>query len=90
MGGPMSARAHRAGTRWTTRHRRGASHREAGAKGGQARCWAPPRSALTRQEAAMRWAMGESTQAELATEYDVSRSTMRRWCAWVEAGDGEA
>jgi transposase-like protein len=36
----------------------------------------------------MRWAMEESTQVELAREYGVSRSTMRRWCADVEAGDG--
>jgi transposase-like protein len=76
------------GARWTTQTRRGISHREAGSKGGASRRWAPPRSPLTRAEAAMRWAMGESTQAELAGEYGVSRSTVRRWCSAIEAEEG--
>lgn len=38
----------------------------------------------------MRWAMGESTQAELAGDYGVCRSTMRRWCAALAAEGGES
>jgi hypothetical protein len=68
------------GNRWTTTRRAGLSHREAGRAGGQRRVWAPPRSPGTQEEAAMRWHMGESTQAALAREYGVALSTMRRWC----------
>ncbi len=76
-----------AGRRWRTARRAGESHREAGSKGGAARCWAPPRSIQTRREAAGRWLVGDGTQAELAAEYGVSRSTMRRWCAAAEEGE---
>jgi hypothetical protein len=69
------------GRRWQTQQRQGASHQEAGRQGGQSHRWAPPRSAATQEEAALRWQMGEGTQAALAVEYGVALSTVRRWCA---------
>lgn len=79
-----AARAHRAGQRWQTSERQGVSHREAGSAGGKSRRWAPPRPAGLRQEVVGRWLIGEASQVELAREYNVSRSTVRRWCAEAE------
>lgn len=76
------------GRRWLTEQRQGLSHREAGSRGGQARCWAPPRSPQTREEAALRYWMGEATQAELCQVYAVSRTTMRRWCSSFNEQEG--
>jgi hypothetical protein len=75
------------GRRWQTKGRRGLSHREAGRAGGAARHWAPPRSAETRQEVALRWLLGEGTQAQLARQYGAALSTVRRWCSQFEDHD---
>ena len=71
--------------RWRqTAPRAGASHREAGREGGRARNWRAPLAAETRQEVALRWHLGEASQADLAAEYGVALSTVRRWCAQFE------
>jgi transposase-like protein len=82
-----------AGRRWQTQERRGLSHREAGQPGGKRSGYAPPRSPETRQEVALRWLLGESTQAALAREHGVALSTIRRWCSTFdekETNDGSS
>jgi hypothetical protein len=86
-------RDHMAGRRWQTRERAGPSHAEAGRAGGRGhryRGGGPGLGAAktTRAEAALRWAMGDATQRELAREYGVCRTTMRRWCAAFEEEEG--
>lgn len=84
-----------AGARWQTTRREGETHREAGRQGGRGHSYRGGgpglgHAAQTKAEAAMRWWMGEATQAELAMEYSVSRSTIRRWCSslQVDAPEG--
>lgn len=81
-----------AGARWTTRDRHGASHHEAGRQGGRGHRYRGGGPGLghapsTRQEVAIRWFMGEATQVQLAEEFSVARSTVRRWCAQFEPCD---
>lgn len=84
----MSQKGQQPGARWQTTARTGLSHREAGRSGGRARHYEPPRPAETRQEVVARWFLGEATQAALAAEYGLARSTVRRWCAQEEERDG--
>lgn len=64
------------GATWTTTHRRGMSHAEAGARGG--RPGLPPLSAATKAEIVLRARMGEGIRA-LAREYGISNGTVGRW-----------
>lgn len=74
------------GRRWETQERVGLSHREAGRQGGRGHRYngggpGLGHAAATREEVALRWFSGEKTQAALAEEYGVARSTIRRWCS---------
>jgi hypothetical protein len=81
-----------AGRRWQTGARAGLTHAEAGRAGGRGhhyRGGGPGLGAAraTKAEAALRWAMGDATQRELAREYGVCRTTMRRWCREFEEAE---